>query len=632
MLLWNSAGAARKAVAAPDRCEIGSAFRGSRRYNGVAGEPFEPPGLSAQHRSLSPRCIVPTREVEVQLTEESSTPAVDVLVGAQRRRSRLAAHAAAATLRELWDRRPGLADADELDVPLEKAVPEVDDGRFLIRPAVLGFVAILAVCVGASLPSSPFKLELPGSWFFGEPSASSIVHQTPPNQVQLLFGLVAVYGGLVLLMRVWYGMTKALARRPNVPMKYLGWILVLWIIPVLVVAPLFSRDVFSYAAQGEMVSRHINPYHYGPFTLGGGPFVNPVDPLWGNTPAPYGPLFLIVDGAFASLSLHNALLTVVFLRLLALAGVVLLAWCMPKLAVAYGKKAGPVFVLAVLNPLVVLTLVGGAHNDAIMLGLLVAGITAAKLRHPAWGVVLCALAAAIKAPAGIGVLYIGWEWMGPGVPWRWRVRPLITAALIAAAVLGALTALSGLGWGWVGNLATPGTVRSWLAPATGIGMLLTGTAHALGLHASLGGVLSVTRVLGLLAAAAAGIYLLRESERIGTLKALGLTLLLFVVLGPVVQPWYLTWGLILLAPVATGWMRTAIIAFAVASPFIGLPGGRTLLDELIHADPLAVALSFVLLLGVLLAPLGRWSKVDQPPDAGFGARWMFESTTPAFEH
>jgi alpha-1,6-mannosyltransferase len=103
------------------------------------------------------------------------------------------------------------------------------------------------------------------------------------------------------------------------------------------------------------------------------------------------------------------------------------------------------------------------------------------------------------------------------------------------------------------------------------------------------------------------VYLLKNSDRIGALKALAITLLLFVALGPVVQPWYLVWGLLLLAPVAIGRWRTLIIAVSVLSPFIGLPGGRTLLDQLIHSDPLSVALALVVLLGVLLVPLGRWS-------------------------
>src|SRR6185437_10359103 len=133
---------------------------------------------------------------------------------------------------------------------------------------------------------------------------------------------------------------------------------------------------------------HINPYAYGPHTLGAGPYVTPVDPLWQTTPAPYGPLFLLMDGFFASASGHHVLGTVIWLRLSAVLGVVLIAWCVPKLARAYGKDHGSIFVLAVLNPLVILTLVGSGHNDALMVGLLVCGVTAAKLRHPFAGAVL----------------------------------------------------------------------------------------------------------------------------------------------------------------------------------------------------------------------------------------------------
>lgn len=482
-----------------------------------------------------------------------------------------------------------------------------DDWRFLRRPALLGFLALVSVVVGASLPSSPFKLEMSGTWFFGEPASGGA------TQGFMLFGLVAVYGGLVLLMRVWYGLMKALARRPGVPISHLTWILCLWMLPMLVVAPIFSRDVFSYAAQGEMVSHHINPYDYGPGTLGAGPYVNPVDPLWMNTPAPYGPLFLMIDGFLASASFHHQLVTVILLRLFALAGVALIAWCIPKLARSYDRDAGPIYVLAVLNPLVVLTLVGAAHNDSIMVGLLLAGLTAARYKHPVWGVVLCTLAAAIKAPAALGIVYVAWSWTGTGLPWRQRVRPLVSAGLISLAIMAAFSLVSGLGWGWVANLATPGTVRSWLAPATGIGMLLSALTHAVGLGVSSATVLSITRVLGLLSAAAASVYLLWHSDRIGSMRSIGLSLLLFVVLGPVVQPWYLTWGVILLAIVATGGLRSVLVALSVVSPFIGLPGGRTLLDQLIHSNPLAVAAALLVLLGVLLAPIGRWATAWRDP-------------------
>jgi alpha-1,6-mannosyltransferase len=481
---------------------------------------------------------------------------------------------------------------------------EATDWKVLRGPAILGFIAVLAIAAGSSLPSSPFKLEMAGTWFFGEPPANAIA----PSTSFLVIGLVAVYGGMALLIRVWCQLIALLGRRPGVPVKYLFWIGAAWIVPLLVIAPLFSRDVYSYAAQGEMMSRHLSPYVYGPGTLGSGPYVNPVDPLWLNTPAAYGPLFLMVDGFFATITLHNALWTVVMLRRLSVAGVALIAYCIPKITRAYGREVGPVFALAVLNPLVLLSLIGGAHNDAIMLGLLLAGMTAAKLRHPVFGVMLCALAAGIKAPAAIGIFYVAWNWTGESLPLRQRMRPLVSAGIISLAIMTFLSLVSGLGWGWIGNLATPGTVRSWMAPATGIGLALGGIAHTFGIMVSTSGVLSFTRVVGLLAAAVSALWLLMNSDRVGTLKALGLSLLLFVWLSPIVQPWYLTWGIILLAPIATNRLRRVAIVTSVLGPFVGLTGGHILLSELLSSlrdNPLPLLGGLAVAVFVLVAPIGR---------------------------
>jgi hypothetical protein len=479
---------------------------------------------------------------------------------------------------------------------------EFDDWRFLRRPALLGFLAIVSICVGASLPGSPFKLEMAGTWFFGEPTATN-----PGQTVLLLPGMVAVYGGMILFIRVWFGLVQAFRHRPGVPIRYLAWMLVLWAIPLLIVAPLFSRDVFSYAADGEMMSHHINPYLYGPGTIGSGQFVNPVDGLWKNTPAPYGPLFLLVDGWFASLSGHNAQVTVLYLRFLEVLGVGLIAYCIPKLAKAYGRDPGSAFVLAVLNPLTLLALIGGAHNDAIMIGLLLAGITAAKLRHPLFGVVLCTLAAAIKVPAAMGIVYVAWDWSGPGLPWRQRVRPMVKVAIVALAVMTVLTLVSGLGWGWIANLGTPGTVRSWMAPATAVGLGISGAFHIVGVGIGLGGVLTVTRFFGLVGAALIALYCLRNYQRMGMLRALGISMLMFVILGPVVQPWYLTWGIILMAPVLTGRMRSFALALSMVAPFIGLTGGASLLSQLVHTNPLSMVAAVFALYVIVMMPLGRWT-------------------------
>ncbi|MDA8278902.1 MAG: polyprenol phosphomannose-dependent alpha 1,6 mannosyltransferase MptB [Actinomycetota bacterium] len=494
---------------------------------------------------------------------------------------------------------------------IDPAAVAGDGSQLLVRPAVMGFVGLVSIAAGASQPQSPFALKLPGSWFFGVPAAGA--HSSTGG---LFLGLVAVYGGLLLLMRAWFSMTRTLASVPGVPVRSVALVLALWCIPMLVVPPLFSHDVYSYAAQGEMMSHHISPYRFGPNVLGqGAPFQRLVDQIWGNAPAPYGPLFLQIDGFIVTLTMHNELATVVLLRLLELGGVVLLAIGIPSLARSYGRDASAAFALAVLNPVVILHLVGGAHNDALMLGFLVVGIAAARRGRPVVGIVLCTLGTAIKAPAAIGVLYIGWTWLGAGVPWRQRIRPTVSAGAIALALMALLSMAAGLGWGWVGNLATPGTVTSWLAPATGVGLLLTHVVHAVGIHLAGHYVRSFTRVLGLFSAAVAGIWLLWNVDRFGTLRAMGATLVLVVVLGPVVQPWYLSWGFVMLAPVASARLRPWLVGLSMATAFIGLPGGRQLIGELPgHPATIAVALlALLFILTVPLTPLGRSAQGPASP-------------------
>ena len=175
-------------------------------------------------------------------------------------------------------------------------------------------------------------------------------------------------------------------------------------------------------------------------------------------------------------------------------------------------------------------------------------------------------------------------------------------------MLGFFSYISGLGWGWVTILGTPGVVRSWASPTTGIAFLITGILHVVHIGVGVGGVLSVCRFFGLLIAGIAGVWLLLNSDRIGTLKALGITLLVFVLLGPVVQPWYLSWGLILLAPVALGQLRSLVIGLSMVTAFIELPGGTQLVTTLFHGDPLLIVLTLLWLLIVLTVPLSSWDR------------------------
>ena len=149
----------------------------------------------------------------------------------------------------------------------------------------------------------------------------------------------------------------------------------------------------------------------------------------------------------------------------------------------------------------------------------------------------------------------------------------------------------------------------------------------------LGGVLTVTRLLGLLAATAIAAYCLRHKEALGMLIALGVTLLAFVLLGPVVQPWYLTWGIILMAPVVLGRLRGLALALSIVAPFIGLTGGASLLKQLLATNPLSMVLAVFVLWGIVMLPLGRWTTSWRLDRARLGSALPAASgsVTPVFE-
>ncbi|HEX7444501.1 MAG TPA: hypothetical protein VF320_11475, partial [Acidimicrobiales bacterium] len=74
------------------------------------------------------------------------------------------------------------------------------------------------------------------------------------------------------------------------------------------------------------------------------------------------------------------------------------------------------------------------------------------------------------------------------------------------------------------------------------------------------------------------------------------------------QPWYLSWGLILLAPVALGQLRSLVIGLSMVTAFIELPGGTQLVTTLFHGDPLLIVLTLLWILVVMTVPLSSWDQ------------------------
>jgi hypothetical protein len=356
---------------------------------------------------------------------------------------------------------------------------------------------------------------------------------------------LAVLAGAAWLLRTWLSLAPVARGLDVARARSLGSLALLWSLPLLVAPVLFSRDVFSYVALSRLQPSGLDPYQVGTGALttyvGDG-----ADPMWADSPAPYGPLWMLVSFVQYHVTGVEAEAALLAFRLVAMAGLVLLVLLLPRLAAAAGADPGTAVWLAVLNPVVLFHLVSAAHNDALMIGLLVAGLALALDRRLLLGTALVAAAGAVKAPALVVLPFVALLWAGQDHSWRRRLVSWAQVGALAVAVLAVLSLVSGLGPGWVGNLMAPAKVETWLSPVTALGRTLGYLAEPLGI-ASGDAVLAAVRLGGTIATAAIILWLLATAGRRSMLRGAGLALLAVVVLGPVVQPWYLLWPLALLA-------------------------------------------------------------------------------------
>ena len=394
------------------------------------------------------------------------------------------------------------------------------------------------------------------------------------------------------------------ARDLDVDTRWVRTTCLAWCGPLLLSAPLFSRDVYSYAVQGLMLHEGLDPYRQGVQALDS-PWVDSVSRVWLDTPAPYGPVFLVLARACAAVSGGHLLVALALLRLLAGLAVALLAWAVPIVATRLGaarRGAAAATWLAVLTPVVGGNLVSGAHNDALMTAGMVAAVALALSGRHAAGVVVIALAAAVKAPAAIVVPFLAVLWAASGG------QPVTTARLVLRAVAHAvvtglafavLSLASGLGFAWVGALGTPGLSSNWTALSTSWGTVVGWVGRLVGadLH---DGAVTVARlvayaVLAVLLLAAWVDAVRHAGDRRRVVRDAGLAVLALVVLSPSFYAWYLLWALPLLAAsLRSRRGLTALGLVAAVLAFAALPGGYGLaLSTTSTGAPLMVAASVV---------------------------------------
>jgi hypothetical protein len=212
---------------------------------------------------------------------------------------------------------------------------------------------------------------------------------------------------------------------------------------------LFTTDIFSYVMYGHISAIYnLNPYIYPPNYFPGNPLLDWIHPIWHDQPSVYGPLWTVLgwvmarlvaplDGVTQTMSdgqvLQTGLMDQVFAYKLLMNGVqivnlVLVWWLLGRVMADKPRARLAAFVVFAWNPLMLFDAAGNAHNDALMVTLLLLAVVPLVWRrgsapsNTAWllGTVCVGLSALIKyTTALVGLFYI--------VPWArrlsgWRAR------------------------------------------------------------------------------------------------------------------------------------------------------------------------------------------------------------------
>lgn len=442
--------------------------------------------------------------------------------------------------------------------------------------AAAGVVATTTlVLVGARLGSGLPQDHL---WFV-EPLLDTGVRRTR----------VLYLGALALLVAAWLLLGVAVRRDPPRLRVLLG-VAALWSVPLVLGPPLFSPDAYLYTAVAASMGHGVDPYVNGPGVLGDLPAVRGSEPFWRFLPSPYGPLFLDLTAAVSSWLDERLLPVLVALRALSLAAFAVVVVAVVRLTgLARGDRARALWV-AVANPVVLLSVVSGNHNDVLMMTLLALGVLLAVRGHPLLGILACVLAGGIKVVALAAVAVIVADVALRRTGWRQRGAALLGAGVLALGAFVLTVVLAGRGWGWLRTLSVPARVEQPLSPPTALAYLLDPSDPPVDL----------ARTLALGLGALAGAALLTRLPSWGLLRVSGAVMTVVLVVSPVVWAWYLLWPLVLLAPVVR-WHGARVLAVASALVlFTTEPGGRPTLTDL--GRPLADGLVLA-----VLAALALWA-------------------------
>jgi glycosyl transferase family 87 len=265
---------------------------------------------------------------------------------------------------------------------------------------------------------------------------------------------------------MWAGFAAYLAALVAAPRmgRRLVWGAIVVLVTGFALAPvLLSHDVYSYVDYARLGVRHgLDPYVHPPLAAPGDPAYSHV--TWTEATSAYGPLFTLLTYPLAWLPVGVAVAVLKAVAALAVLGIALLT---SRVAAWRGVDPLRAAAFVALNPLVLVHVVGGAHNDGLTTLLAMLAVAAIlSARELTGGIALVAavttkLSAAFIAPFSI-VATATSSPTGRKRSYMEGFRPvgrLLLGAMGAVAALGVAAYLA-LDWDWLHGFGLAGENQS----------------------------------------------------------------------------------------------------------------------------------------------------------------------------
>jgi hypothetical protein len=241
--------------------------------------------------------------------------------------------------------------------------------------------------------------------------------------------------------------------------RLLLWAGTVFLLTAFALAPvLLSHDVYSYVDYARLGAVHgLDPYVYPPAAA-------PFDPAyarvtWIDATSAYGPLFTLATYPLAVLSVGAA---VAALKATAAASVLAMAVLVARAAPVRGVSPLGAAAFVALNPLALIHVVGGAHNDGLAMLVATLGIAATLSAREATAGAAFAAALAIKPPTALAapfaLLAARRPPMGRKASYLSALRPIggfFAGAVLATVAIGA-AACAAFGWHWLEAIGPAG--------------------------------------------------------------------------------------------------------------------------------------------------------------------------------